>query len=656
MESGQDISTNNLSNKNNLISLDILNLLSSYQSQNGIRAKDYERYIHFCSKKINKLRKKFNLTQGKRKFNRIDINAENTTNSKILLIMILETDRNWAIGALYNQKLTSMDAVVSKWKYKAKEKYLRSCNFAQKLVELCKQTCDDLTICEANAYSQFLKGNYLTYIRKYSEALNEYKQSKDNYNQIISNKDSIESLVYKDKIKFVIMQIRLCEYNLSKTINSNDNKNNENELRIGDEDDQEDIEDENKTKILNNKNIENNMDNYSIFYQSTSIPIKNQNLRVKLVKIDEMVTKIKLEQQISKKQNYFSDLFNLLDDASKIIKTEKQEKSKDNDNYTHIYNKLLNYISYSKICYQIWKTNLYIIEYQDEYFIKNKNLIVDLLEKDNYKFIVKPQEMIKLYDNLLQYYFQIRSNEKDNTNENFFKEITLKENIVNAAKCLFSSVYYISIKKYEDSLILLKRFLKMKDEINNFYVIHNLDKFNINNISSNKASIENEKINFSDTNIMISTITNELSNYAEFCYKKVLVKIKLDDIKNITQSNINNNIDKVKKNEKLNFKCQSWLQNDIKLEKDSINKETYSLFSENLKMEYDEFQAAIKKQNYNNYTNLIQFPPNFQLLTPRPISYDLIHSSFQYPDLTHKFKKEEKKGIIGRAFGYMFGK
>ena len=40
------------------LNLNILSLIMSYQSQNGIRNKDYERYINFIGKKINKVIKK----------------------------------------------------------------------------------------------------------------------------------------------------------------------------------------------------------------------------------------------------------------------------------------------------------------------------------------------------------------------------------------------------------------------------------------------------------------------------------------------------------------------------------------------------------------------------------------------------------------------
>ena len=54
--------------KPNSLKMDILLATASMQHQNGLRAGDYLRYAHFCRKKIHKLRKLNNLSQGKRKF------------------------------------------------------------------------------------------------------------------------------------------------------------------------------------------------------------------------------------------------------------------------------------------------------------------------------------------------------------------------------------------------------------------------------------------------------------------------------------------------------------------------------------------------------------------------------------------------------------
>ena len=57
------------------VKMDILLVTAQMQHQNGLRLNDYLKYSHFCRKKIQKLRKSFKLTQGKKKFQKVEITA-----------------------------------------------------------------------------------------------------------------------------------------------------------------------------------------------------------------------------------------------------------------------------------------------------------------------------------------------------------------------------------------------------------------------------------------------------------------------------------------------------------------------------------------------------------------------------------------------------
>lgn len=70
-------------------------------------------------------------------------------------------------------------------------------------------------------------------------------------------------------------------------------------------------------------------DGFDIKYQGTVIPIKNEKLKLSLIKINEITTKIENEQDLTKKINTFSDIFNIIEDIIKIIKKEKVEDQSD---------------------------------------------------------------------------------------------------------------------------------------------------------------------------------------------------------------------------------------------------------------------------------------------------------------------------------------
>ena len=73
----------------NSLKMDILLSTASMQHQNGLRAGDYLRYAHFCRKKIQKLRKMNHLSQGKRKFQKVEITPQLVKDNKVFMILIL---------------------------------------------------------------------------------------------------------------------------------------------------------------------------------------------------------------------------------------------------------------------------------------------------------------------------------------------------------------------------------------------------------------------------------------------------------------------------------------------------------------------------------------------------------------------------------------
>ena len=150
--------------------MDILLATSSMQHQNGLRVGDYLRYSHFCRKKIQKLRKLFGLTQGKKKFQKLQITPELIKDNKIFLILILECERNWAYGTYHKQELTPLGEDIKKLRYDITKKFRRSAKNAKNIFEICKKIGDTQTQLEAEAYYYFINSNYLFFTRKFQEA------------------------------------------------------------------------------------------------------------------------------------------------------------------------------------------------------------------------------------------------------------------------------------------------------------------------------------------------------------------------------------------------------------------------------------------------------------------------------------------------------
>ena len=84
-------------------------------------------------------------------------------------------------------------------------------------------------------------------------------------------------------------------------------------------------------EIKNIKISSNDGDQFEVRYQGSVIPIKNDKLKFHLQKINDITKKIENEPELNKKVNTYSDIFNNIDEVTKIL---KKEKTDDQSNYS----------------------------------------------------------------------------------------------------------------------------------------------------------------------------------------------------------------------------------------------------------------------------------------------------------------------------------
>ena len=608
------------------VKMDILLVTASMQHQNGLRVNDYRRYAHFCKKKINKLRKIFKLTQGKKKFQKVPITSDKLKDNKILLISILECERNWAYGMFHKQELTAIGEDIKRLRHQITRKFQRASTNAKTIFEMCQKVGDTQTQLEAEAYYAFIFSNFLIFKRNFSEALNLLKKASNIYERISQLKDSIESLEYKDKINNIKTSMRLCLDNLS---NSKDKIDDEEEFEKNVN--VEDIELSEKIEEIKKKNIESNAknpDQYEIKYHGMNLPIKNEKLKNLFIKLEELSTKIEKEENLTKKIALFQDYYNKIDEMIKIVKKEKtEENSQQAENFSKIYSKILNYIENLRLKKYIEKNLSFIKDYSKDF--ENVETITLLFEKDNLKLRVKPQEIIKLYDNLLEYQGQLINLEKENPDQSYLIDLNYKDKIYSLFKVFFAGLFYILNKKFMDAYTIMHYFQEKVKEANEFFELHNLT-----NVTSLK---------------LLKESTGVYEHLCVFIINSAFVKMSKENEKNNRMQ-----IDDKKKETK-KIKYNPYLYNVMQEDgKNELTKDNFDMMGDNIKISYQDYIEATSKNNFNNYTQIMQLPPNTKLIPPKPIVFDLTYEQFSYPNLEEKTKKQQK-GFLGRTFGYWFG-
>ena len=600
------------------LKMDILLSTVSMQHQNGLRVGDYLRYSHFCRKKIQKLRKLFNLSQGKRKFQKVPITASEIKDNKIFLILILECERNWAYGMYHKQELTAIGQDIKRLRYEITRKFKRASQNAEKIFDICKKIGDTQTQLEGEAYYHFILSNFLIFTRKFKEALESLKKACNIYEKISQLKDAIESIEYKEKIKNMKTSMRLCIYNLSSEKDDIlDEEEFEKTVNVEDIELTEKIE-----EIKKGANNKINEEDYTIKYHGILIPIKNEKLRDHFEKLTELNSKIEKEKEVQKKIALFQDYYNRIDEVNKLVKKLKSDVgNQSSENFSKIYENILNYIENLRLKKYIDKNLSYISDYSKDF--NNIEMITNLFEKENLKLKVKPQEIMKLYDNLIEYQSQLINLEKENPEQSYILDLNFREKIYSLSKIFYGGLFYVLNKKYHEAYTIMFYCIEKIKEINDFYEQHHLST--VSSLKELKSQVENiEKLSIFVINTSFAKMSlNSKTEVKKDVNKKIKYTPYLTDM-------LNQNYVILTKEQ---FECLGDIINNMK---------------------YEDYLEAIKGQNFNGYSNVMQVPMNTQLLEPKPIVYDLTFEKIEYPDLSEKIKGESKS-YIGRAFGYFFG-
>ncbi|TKR70780.1 hypothetical protein L596_022758 [Steinernema carpocapsae] len=156
----------------------ILHIIKDAQQKHGLRHKDYDRYMGYCGRRIERVRTslKFKHTlKGKRKnakFTLRPVTVESITEERFFDVVLFEAERCWAYAMALKQEAEN-DAE-SRKKFHKIRKLRKAVKHATQLEALAKQCdrADAATKLESQAYTAWIKGSLAFESHKWSEAYN----------------------------------------------------------------------------------------------------------------------------------------------------------------------------------------------------------------------------------------------------------------------------------------------------------------------------------------------------------------------------------------------------------------------------------------------------------------------------------------------------
>ncbi|KAK9764477.1 signal recognition particle subunit srp68 [Basidiobolus ranarum] len=613
-----DEQTKSLENKDLPLSLDILNICNDSRNTYGLRHQDYQRYRQFCAGKIHRLRKTVEFSHGKgRTFQKREINAENVKDSRFLHIILFNCERAWSYAM-------ELKAEAGGYEEPRKHNHLirrlrKAVQNAKLLNELCSPEVgkvDPKTSLEAQAYYNTMCGHLNFEQQSWEVALDKYAAARVIYGKLAATGTAHLEALCHAAIDGNDPSIRYCAYNLrlgdgntniDTLVESVIQKSGKESSHL----DQLAAQIESAQPESRKKQVENST---SIEWRSKSIPIKNADLAVAILKIQDSDLELDsnnddtILDSFDKTLALYKDTERL---CQKIIKddaaaTAKVKSSKSEENTANV-KFIFNYIVYHRHL-QTLKRNLFLVR-------SIKERIEGGIAPANDAKPPRYQDLVKLYDNILQVL-------------NELKEFLISQDepalgyIIEAAfayyrgvRCYNVALTYSKINKWAEAYALLER------------VQSRLVQY-----KSLRQAIPSEVVNDPELLIPESQVT-DLEALVRGQKSKVHAAWYLqqgNEEAGITDKLSNMNIDEIKDDEILSVPL-----------------------IENL----DAYPEVMAK-NSDGAPYLVDLPPKLQPVPCKPLFFDIAYNKIEYPSTLDQRagKSQDAASRLGGFFGSLWGR
>ncbi|KAJ3330852.1 signal recognition particle subunit srp68 [Blyttiomyces sp. JEL0837] len=196
------------------LKLDVLAMINEARNQYGLRHQDYQRYRHYCAKKIRRVRGVVGMTQRakKQKYTKKPITGDSVTSNRALEVLLFHAERSWS----YAMELKRESTDEPRKRHHSVKRLRRAAEAAGELEQVClsKET-DPRTALDVQAYASLMSGYFHFERQEWQEALDKFAASRTIYEKMASASITAEQeALCQAAIDSVDPNIRYCAYNL----------------------------------------------------------------------------------------------------------------------------------------------------------------------------------------------------------------------------------------------------------------------------------------------------------------------------------------------------------------------------------------------------------------------------------------------------------
>ncbi|XP_013986884.1 signal recognition particle subunit SRP68 isoform X2 [Salmo salar] len=569
------------------IGLEILQIIKDSQQQHGLRHGDYQRYRGYCSRRLRRLRKTLGFKCGNRhKFTgkkmTVDMLSDNRySDNRYLLLVLMEAERAWS----YAMQLKQEANTEPRKRFHLLSRLRKAAKHGERLEKLCESPrVDAKTKLEAQAYTSYLSGMVRFELQEWKAATEAFNKCKTIYEKLASAFTEELAVLYHQRVEEISPNIRYCAYNIGDQNAMNELMQMRLSAGGGGGMMAEKLE-----ALITQTRAKQAATMSEVEWRGRTVPVKIDKARIFLLGLGDNEAAIAQAANEETKERLYETLLAECRDTIHAVREELKTEAKQRERSDEASGKVSNlqflhsYLTYIK---------LWTVVKRNESMAHVLQAKLKEPQTDENKRGPRPQDLIRLYDIILQSLAELSTLQGLEEDHTFQKEVALKMLVYKAYRCFFIAQSYVLVKKWSEALVLYERVLKYAKEV-----------------QSKAKSLNNSLKDLPDVQELITEVNAE---------KYSLQAAAILDTEDAPEAPSQQ---KVKDNTPL---CERL--------------ETFHLDP-----------TLVGKQ-----PNLVQFPPDFQPIPCKPLFFDLALNHVAFPSLDDKVEQKGKGGLTGYIKG-IFG-
>ncbi|XP_035634943.1 signal recognition particle subunit SRP68-like [Oncorhynchus keta] len=569
------------------IGLEILQIIKDSQQQHGLRHGDYQRYRGYCSRRLRRLRKTLGFKCGNRhKFTgkkvTVEMLSDNRYNdNRYLLLVLMEAERAWS----YAMQLKQEANTEPRKRFHLLSRLRKAAKHGERLEKLCESPrVDAKTKLEAQAYTSYLSGMVRFELQEWKAATEAFNKCKTIYEKLASAFTEELAVLYHQRVEEISPNIRYCAYNIGDQNAMNELMQMRLSAGGGGGMMAEKLE-----ALITQTRAKQAATMSEVEWRGRTVPVKIDKARIFLLGLGDNEAAIAQAANEETKERLYETLLAECRDTIQAVREELKTEAKQRERSDEASGKVSNlqflhsYLTYIK---------LWTVVKRNESMAHMLQAKLKEPQTDENKRGPRPQDLIRLYDIILQSLAELSTLQGLEEDHTFQKEVALKMLVYKAYRCFFIAQSYVLVKKWSEALVLYERVLKYAKEV-----------------QSKAKSLNNSLKDLPDVQELITEVNAE---------KYSLQAAAILDTEDAPEAPSQQ---KVKDNTPL---CERL--------------DTFHLDP-----------TLVGKQ-----PNLVQFPPDFQPIPCKPLFFDLALNHVAFPPLEDKVEQKGKGGLTGYIKG-IFG-